>query len=57
MGVRGLGPTAPAGLDEALAARGYAVEAPVWVQTSALARRAVPQAPADARIDTRTEST
>jgi ribosomal protein S18 acetylase RimI-like enzyme len=51
-----IGPTAPAGLDEALAARGYAVEAPVWVQTAALARRAVREAPADARIDTRIET-
>jgi ribosomal protein S18 acetylase RimI-like enzyme len=32
-----LGPMGPAGLDEALAARGYAIESPVWVQTASLA--------------------
>jgi GNAT superfamily N-acetyltransferase len=32
-----VGPTAPAGLDEALAARGYVAESPVWVQTATLA--------------------
>jgi GNAT superfamily N-acetyltransferase len=31
-----IGPTAPAGIDEALAARGYGVIAPVWVQTAAV---------------------
>jgi ribosomal protein S18 acetylase RimI-like enzyme len=31
-----VGPTAPPGLDDALAARGYAIEAPVWVQTGLL---------------------
>jgi ribosomal protein S18 acetylase RimI-like enzyme len=33
-----LGPTAPAGLDEELASRGYAVEAPVYVQMAPLER-------------------
>ncbi len=32
-----VGPTAPAGLDGALASRGYAAESPVWVQTAMLA--------------------
>ena len=31
-----IGPTAPAGIDEALAARGYVVASPVWVQTATL---------------------
>jgi GNAT superfamily N-acetyltransferase len=31
-----VGPTAPAGLDAALASRGYVAESPVWVQTTSL---------------------
>jgi len=31
-----VGPTAPPGLDDALASRGYTIEAPVWVQTGLL---------------------
>jgi ribosomal protein S18 acetylase RimI-like enzyme len=31
-----VGPTAPAGLDAALASRGYGAESPVWVQTTKL---------------------
>jgi ribosomal protein S18 acetylase RimI-like enzyme len=54
-----IGPTAPEGLDEALAARGYAVEAPVSVQTAALVppvagRRDVPLE--DARVEARIAS-
>jgi GNAT superfamily N-acetyltransferase len=43
-----LGPTAPAGLDAALASRGYTVEAPVWVQTAALATLSTRRSPARA---------